>query len=79
LVDKNAEAETKSQSIHLAAALYSYYSTLDDGGDEIDRDQLSDEEFESKVEKLKVKEREQITHRDIALGHYKDLAFRACD
>jgi hypothetical protein len=66
-VDKNAEAETKCQRIHLAAALYSYYSTLDDEGDEIDWDQLSDEEFESKMEKLKVKERERTTHRDIAL------------
>jgi Reverse transcriptase (RNA-dependent DNA polymerase) len=59
--------------------LYSYYSTLDDEGDEIDWDQLSDEEFESTMEKLKVKERERISHRDIALGRYKDLAFRACD
>jgi hypothetical protein len=45
--------------------LYSYYSTLDeldDEGDEIDWDQLPDEEFESKMEKLKVKERERITH-----------------
>jgi hypothetical protein len=49
-VDKNAEAETKRQRIHLAAGLYSYYSTLDDEGDEIDWDQLSDEEFESKME-----------------------------
>jgi hypothetical protein len=78
-VDKNAEAETKRQRIHLAAALYSYYSTLDDEGDEIDWNQLSDEDFESKMEKLKVKERERITHRDIALGRYKDLAFRTCD
>jgi hypothetical protein len=78
-VDKNAEAETKRQRIHLAEALYSYYSTLDDKGDEIDFDQLSNEEFKSKMEKLKVKERERITHRDIALGRYKDLAFRACD
>jgi hypothetical protein len=31
------------------------------------------------MEKLKVKERERITHRDIAPGRYKDLAFRACD
>jgi hypothetical protein len=31
------------------------------------------------MEKLKVKERERIAHRDIALGRYKDLAFRACD
>jgi hypothetical protein len=46
---------------------------------EIDWDQLSDEEFESKMEKLKVKERERITHRDIALGRYKYLEFRACD
>jgi hypothetical protein len=61
-VDKNAEAETKSQRIHLAAAFYSYYSTLDDEGDEIDWDQLSDEEFESKMEKLKVKERERTAH-----------------
>jgi hypothetical protein len=29
--------------------------------------------------KMKDKERERITHRDIALGRYKDLAFRACD
>jgi hypothetical protein len=32
------------------------------------------------MEKLKVKERERITHRDIALGSYKDLpvdVFRA--
>jgi hypothetical protein len=67
-VHKNAEAETKRQRIQLAAALYSYYSTLDDEGDEMDSDQLSDEEFESKMEKLKIKERERITHRDIALG-----------
>jgi hypothetical protein len=66
-VDKNAEAETKRQRIHLAATLYSYYSTLDDEGDEIDWDQLSDEDFESKMEKLKVKKREPIAHRDIAL------------
>jgi hypothetical protein len=66
-VDKNAEAETKRQLIHLATALYSYYSALDEEGDEIDWDQLSDEEFESKMEKLKVKERERIAHRDIAL------------
>jgi hypothetical protein len=59
--------------------LYSYYSTLDDEGDEIDWDQLSDENFESKVKKLKVKERERIKHRDIALGRYKDLSFRSCD
>jgi hypothetical protein len=31
------------------------------------------------MEKLKVKERELISHLDIALGRYKDLAFRACD
>jgi hypothetical protein len=55
LVDKNAEAETKRQRIHLSAALHSYYSTLDDEGDEIDWNQLSDEEFESKIEKLKVR------------------------
>jgi hypothetical protein len=67
-VDKNAKAETKRQRIHLATALYSYYSSLDDEGDEIDWDQLSDEEFKSKMEKLKVKERERITHRDIAHG-----------
>jgi hypothetical protein len=67
LVDKNDDAETKRQRVHLAAALYSYYSTLDDEGDEIDWDQLSDEEFETKMEKLKVKERERITHRNIAL------------
>jgi Reverse transcriptase (RNA-dependent DNA polymerase) len=78
-VDKNAEAEKKRQGIHLAAALYSYYSTLYDEGDEIDWDQPSDEEFESKMEKLKVKERERITHRNIAVRRYKDLAFRACD
>jgi hypothetical protein len=78
-VDKNVEAETKCQRIHLTAALYSYYSTLDDEGDEIDWDQLSDEEFRSKMEKLMVKERERIAHRDIAPGHYEDLAFRACD
>jgi hypothetical protein len=77
LVDKNAEAETKRQRIHLAGALYSYYSTLDDEGDEIDWDQLSDEE--SKMEKLKIKEHERIAHRDIALERYKDLAFRACN
>jgi hypothetical protein len=59
--------------------LYSYYSTLIDEGDEIDWDQLSDEEFESKMENLKVKMRERISHRDIALGRYKDLSFRACD
>jgi hypothetical protein len=69
-VDKNTEAETKRQRIHLAAALYSHYSTLDDEGDEINWDQLSDEEFESKMKKLKVKERERITHRDIVLGRY---------
>jgi hypothetical protein len=79
LVDKNAKAETNRQRIHLAAALYSYYSTLDDEGDEIDWDQLSDEEFESRMKKLKVKEREWISHEDIALGRYKDLAFHACD
>jgi Reverse transcriptase (RNA-dependent DNA polymerase) len=78
-VDKNAGAETKRQLIHLAAALYSYHSTLDDEGDEIDWDQLSDEEFESKTEKLKDKERERITHRNIALGRCKDLEFCACD
>jgi hypothetical protein len=31
------------------------------------------------MEKLRVKERERISHRDIALGRYKDLEFRACD
>jgi hypothetical protein len=31
------------------------------------------------METLKFKERERITHRDIALGRYKDLVFRACD
>jgi hypothetical protein len=71
--------ETKRKCIYLAAVLYSYYSTLDDEGDEIDWDQLSGEEYESKMEKLNVKERERITHRDISLGRYKDLAFRACD
>jgi hypothetical protein len=79
LVEKNAEAETKRQRVYLAAALYSPYSTLGDEGDEIDWDQLSDEEFESKMKKLKVKERERILHQDIALERYKDLAFRACD
>jgi hypothetical protein len=74
-VDKNAGAETKRQRIHLAAALYSYYSTLDEKGDEIDWNQLSGEEFESKMENLKVKERERITHRDIALGRYKTWHF----
>jgi hypothetical protein len=78
-VYKNAEAETKRQRIHLASVFYSYYSTLDYEGDEIDWDQPSDEEFESKMVKLMVKERERNTHRDIALGRYKDLAFRACD
>jgi hypothetical protein len=48
--------------------LFSYYSTLDDEGDEIDWDQLSDEKFKSKIEKLKIKERERIAHRNIALG-----------
>jgi hypothetical protein len=71
--------ETKRQRIHLSAALYSYYSTLEDEGDEIDWDQLSDEEFEFKMEKQKVKERERILHRDISPRRYKDLAFRACD
>jgi hypothetical protein len=59
--------------------LNSYNSTLDDKSGEIYWDQLSDEEFESKMEKLKVKERERIKHRDIALGRYMDLAFRTCD
>jgi hypothetical protein len=59
---KNPKAETKRQRIHLAAAFYSYNSTLDDEGDEIDLDQLSDEEFESYTDKLKVKERERIAH-----------------
>jgi hypothetical protein len=31
------------------------------------------------MEKLKVKERERITHRVIAVGRYEDLEFRACD
>jgi hypothetical protein len=31
------------------------------------------------MEELKIKERERIVHRSIALGHYKDLEFRACD
>jgi hypothetical protein len=31
------------------------------------------------MEKLKVKERERISRRVIALGRYKDLAFCACD
>jgi hypothetical protein len=78
-VDKIAEAETKRQRIHLAAALYSCYSTLDEVGDEIDWDQLSDEKFESKTEKLKVKEHERITQRDIALGRFKDLPCRSFD
>jgi hypothetical protein len=29
--------------------------------------------------KLKVKERERILHRDIALGRFKNLTSRACD
>jgi hypothetical protein len=66
-VDKNAEAKTMRQRIRLAAALYSYYWTLDDEGEEIDWNRLSDEEFESKMEKLKVKKRERILHWDIAL------------
>jgi hypothetical protein len=48
-------------------------------GTRFDWDQLSDEEFESKMMKLKVKKRERNAHRNIALGRYKDLAFRACD
>jgi hypothetical protein len=76
LVDNNAEAEIKLQRIHLAAALHSYYLTLDDEGYEIYWDQLSDEEFKSKMEKLKVKERQRISHRNIALRRYKDLKFR---
>jgi Reverse transcriptase (RNA-dependent DNA polymerase) len=52
---------------------------LDDKGDEIYWNQLSYEELKSNIEKLKVKEREPITHRSIALGRCKDLAFRACD
>jgi hypothetical protein len=67
LVDKNAVAETKRQRIHLAAALYSYHSALDDKGDDVDWDELSDEDFECKMEKLKVKERLRIAHRSIAL------------
>jgi hypothetical protein len=51
------------QRVHLAAALYSYYSTLDKEGDKIDSDQLLDEEFKSKMKQLKVKERERIAHR----------------
>jgi hypothetical protein len=66
-VHKNAEAETKRRRIHLSAALYSYYSTLDYEGDEIDWNQLSGEEFESKIEKMKVKDRERIAHRDIVV------------
>jgi hypothetical protein len=31
------------------------------------------------MEKLRVKERERISHRKISLRRYKDLAFRACD
>jgi Reverse transcriptase (RNA-dependent DNA polymerase) len=31
------------------------------------------------MDKLKVKERERVSHRDTALGRYKDLAFRACE
>jgi hypothetical protein len=31
------------------------------------------------MEDLKVNERERIAHRNIALGRYKDLTFRACD
>jgi hypothetical protein len=78
-VEKYAEAETRRQRIHIFAALYSNYSTMDDEGDEIDWNQLSDELFESKMEIPKFKERERITHRDIALGRYEDLSFRACD
>jgi hypothetical protein len=37
------------------------------------------EHIKSKMEKLKVRERERIAHRDFTLGRYKDLAFRACD
>jgi hypothetical protein len=75
-VDKSTEAETKRERIHLSPASSSYYSTLDDEGNEIIWDQLSDEEIESKMEKLKVKEYERIAHRNIALGGFKDLAFR---
>jgi hypothetical protein len=78
-VNKNAKAETKRQRIHLATGLYSYKSALDVDGDEIDWDQLSDEEFESKMEKLKVKGRERIAHRNISMGGYKDLVIHACD
>jgi hypothetical protein len=46
-VDKNDEAETKRHLIHLAAPLY--YSTLDDESDDLDWDQLSNEEFNSKI------------------------------
>jgi hypothetical protein len=78
-IGKSAETETKRQRIHLAAALHSYYSTLDDEGDEIDWENLYDDKLESKMGRLEVKERERIAHRDIALGRYKDLAFRGCD
>jgi hypothetical protein len=40
---------------------------------------MTDEEFESKMEKLKVKEPKRISHRNVALGRYKDLVFSACD
>jgi hypothetical protein len=39
-VDKIAEAEIKSQRINFAASLYSYYSTQDIEGDEVNWDQL---------------------------------------
>jgi hypothetical protein len=71
--------ETERQRIHLATALYSYYSTLDDEGDEIDWNKLSDEKFKSKMEKVKVKKCERIAHRNISLRRYKVLAFRAFD
>jgi hypothetical protein len=50
---------------------------LDDEGDEINCDYLSEVEFKSKMEELQVKERKRTAHRNIALRHYKNLAFRA--
>jgi hypothetical protein len=44
---KTLNPKTKRQRIHLAAALYSYYSTLNKDGDEIDWDRMSEEEFET--------------------------------
>jgi hypothetical protein len=78
-VNKNAEAEAKRQRIHLTVDFYPYYSTLDDEGDEIYWDHLSNGEFKSNMEELKFKDRERIAHRNVTLGRCKDLSFRACD